>query len=272
MEYRLLIVDDQRDLVAALRNQFFARGYEVMSANDGAAAIDIVNKSAFDVILLDVEMPGPSGLEVLAHVKKRQPEAKVIVMTGHGDYGPKARELGCDLFLSKPFIFNELEKSVTSLLNRKDYDEVKLYSIHGQMTRAPRGASVADILLIEPIDLLADAIATFLQDSSKAGGHYRVYKVDSRERAVILQSSLFIQIALVDLRTNQNPEAAVKALMSCDKPPAGLIFYFEPQYPIDPATLAKGIQWTGNPLEEASLRELADLIRAITKEKGLVKS
>jgi DNA-binding response OmpR family regulator len=161
MEYRLLIVDDQRDLVTALRNQFFIKGYEVMSANDGTAAMDLVDRSAFDVILLDIEMPGPSGLEVLKHVKKRQPEAKIIVMTGHSDYESKARELGCDFFLTKPFIFGELERSVVALLNRKDYDELKSYSTHGQMTLAPKGASVADILLVEPIDILADAIAVF---------------------------------------------------------------------------------------------------------------
>jgi hypothetical protein len=89
---------------------------------------------------------------------------------------------------------------------------------------------------------------------------------------VILQSSLFIQIALVDLRTNQDAEGVLSALMNCGRPPMGLIYYFDPRYPVSPAVLAKGIRWTGDPLEAAGLQQLAKLIQSITKEKGLVKS
>lgn len=271
MEYRLLIVDDQQDLVAALRNQFFIRGYEVMSAGDGRAAIDMINGSSLDLILLDIEMPGISGLEVLKHVKKQMPEAKVIVMTGHDEYESVTQEIGADLFLAKPFTFDQLEKSISSLLANKGYEEVKQYSIHGQMKRAPKGASVADILLVEPIEMFAESISSFLSSEAKSGGYYHVYKVDTMARAVVLQSSLFIQIALVDLRTNQNPTAVIESLLNCERPPVALIHYLEPYQPIGSPILNRGEHWSGNPIQENDLKQLSEMIRKITLSNGLVK-
>ena len=74
MEYRMLVVDDEEKVTQTLRSTFIKQGYNVMTANDGSEANRVINETPLDLILLDIEMPGVSGFEVLQHVKNTHPD------------------------------------------------------------------------------------------------------------------------------------------------------------------------------------------------------
>ena len=83
---------------------------------------------------------GISGLEVLKYAKAKQPETKVIMLTGYSEYEEKAKKLECDAFMKKPVAFNDLEITIVSLLETKSQEEIKEYSLDNKILKAPKGA------------------------------------------------------------------------------------------------------------------------------------
>jgi len=106
---RVLIVDDEAGLRRSLARILGARGFTVSTAEDGEQAVDSLEKSEPDVILVDLMMPKMGGMQVLAHVKKTHPRIEVIVMTAHGDVDTAVAAVknGAWDFLTKPFASNE---------------------------------------------------------------------------------------------------------------------------------------------------------------------
>ncbi|HBP21300.1 MAG TPA: sigma-54-dependent Fis family transcriptional regulator, partial [Planctomycetes bacterium] len=84
MKARLLIVDDEAPLRRALARSLRREGYEVNEAEDGERALLLLEQGEYEVVLLDLRMPGRPGLEVLREIKQRWPLTEVIVLTGHG--------------------------------------------------------------------------------------------------------------------------------------------------------------------------------------------
>lgn len=111
---RVLLVDDEQDFLAMLSQRLEMRNLTVSKAASGEEAIEIVDKQDFDVILLDLSMPGMDGLETLKNIKTAHPEADIIMLTGHGTVkaGIEAMKLGADDFLEKPVDMTELMEKI----------------------------------------------------------------------------------------------------------------------------------------------------------------
>src|ERR1041384_8524045 len=84
MSARILIADDEDSLRWVLEKGLRQAGYDVTSVKDGAAAIRAVEDEPFDLVFLDVRMPGMDGLTALGKMRERRPGACVVVMTAHG--------------------------------------------------------------------------------------------------------------------------------------------------------------------------------------------
>ncbi|HEX9829588.1 MAG TPA: response regulator, partial [Bacteroidota bacterium] len=82
---RILVVDDEEALRTVLSSELEDEGYVVQMAGDGDEAIKILEKNAFDLILLDIKMPTVDGFEVLKFIKQTHPLSKVIMLTGFAD-------------------------------------------------------------------------------------------------------------------------------------------------------------------------------------------
>ena len=106
---RMLIVEDERDIAECLQDYFSTRGFTVTSAFSGEEAVEKLKTAPADVILLDLLLPGISGLEVLRHAKKRYPGARVLIVTGQDrtEFRAEARLYGAVAFITKPFDFSE---------------------------------------------------------------------------------------------------------------------------------------------------------------------
>jgi two-component system KDP operon response regulator KdpE len=102
-----------------LSNNLRASGYAVRSAMDGTEALKLIEEHPFDLLLLDVNIPGPNGLQVLEAVRRTE-ELPVLVVSGRGRERDKveAFDLGADDYLSKPFGIAELLARVKALLRR----------------------------------------------------------------------------------------------------------------------------------------------------------
>jgi DNA-binding response OmpR family regulator len=101
---RVLLVDDEDEMVTALAERLSLRGIEADWVNSGEDAIARVTDKKYDIIVLDVKMPGMSGLETMEQVQKLQPETKVIFLTGHGSVSDfnSCIEAGACFYLMKP--------------------------------------------------------------------------------------------------------------------------------------------------------------------------
>ena len=109
-EYRVLLVDDEEEFVSALSERLMLRGIEVDSALNGEEALALMVERVFEVVILDVMMPGLGGLEVLKQIKSTYPNTQVILLTGHGATreGIEGMRLGAFDYLIKPVDIEEM--------------------------------------------------------------------------------------------------------------------------------------------------------------------
>ena len=109
-EYRVLLVDDEEEFVSALSERLMLRGIEVESALNGEEALASLVDKEFEVVILDVMMPGLGGLEVLRQIKSTYPNTQVILLTGHGSTreGIEGMRLGAFDYLIKPVDIEEM--------------------------------------------------------------------------------------------------------------------------------------------------------------------
>ena len=118
---RVLLVDDEEEFVLALSKRLRARGLDVAIANNGQAAVTEVEAHKFDAIVLDLAMPGMDGIETLQKLRDLDPDAQVILLTGHGTIhsGIEAMRLGAMDFLEKPADFEELLGRIREAIAKK---------------------------------------------------------------------------------------------------------------------------------------------------------
>jgi len=115
----ILVVDDEPQILRVMRASLPARGYEVRTASSGAEAIDEIRKQPPDLMILDLMMPGISGLEVCRQVRAFS-NLPIIVLSAKGSESDKvaALDLGADDYVTKPFGMDELMARVRAVLRR----------------------------------------------------------------------------------------------------------------------------------------------------------
>ncbi len=121
MSEKVLLVDDEVDFLDTLSERMRTRGMEVATSSTGVDALQKVDKEAYDVIILDLMMPGVDGLEALKILKAKRPELQVILLTGHAtvEKGIEAMKLGAMDFLEKPADINMLTEKIKKAQAKK---------------------------------------------------------------------------------------------------------------------------------------------------------
>jgi DNA-binding NtrC family response regulator len=125
MSAKILIVDDEEIVIRSCRRILDDSIYVVDSTHDGQDALRKVDETEYDLMILDIMMPGMDGLEVLQNVKERHPDVDVIMMTGLSEIqtAVKAMKLGAFDYLSKPFDPDELKLVVDRALERRQLQQ-----------------------------------------------------------------------------------------------------------------------------------------------------
>ncbi len=120
--YQVLIVDDEISLTELLREELEEIGhFEVTLAYDGAEAINLIQKSLYDVVLLDMKMPRVDGSEVLKFIQEHSPSSQVIILSQYADLkmAVESTKLGAYEVLSKPYDFDQVEQTIARAIERK---------------------------------------------------------------------------------------------------------------------------------------------------------
>ena len=119
---RLLLVEDDDSLVKALRRGLAARGFAVDHAESAEFAAVLIGENTYDLVVLDLALPGADGLSLLDRLRARRTAVPVLILTARGSVEDRVRGLdhGADDYLKKPFAFSELVARIRALLRRGD--------------------------------------------------------------------------------------------------------------------------------------------------------
>ncbi|MBW2709878.1 MAG: response regulator [Deltaproteobacteria bacterium] len=118
---RVLLVDDEQELVETLAERLGIRGIEARWETTGDGALKRIDQENFDLAVLDVKIPGISGIDLHKKMKAQCPGLKFIFMTGHGshdDFTAGSAETGSDYYLLKPVNIEELIDKMTRLITQ----------------------------------------------------------------------------------------------------------------------------------------------------------
>jgi DNA-binding NtrC family response regulator len=137
MKTRVLLVDDEKEFVQALSERLKLRDYDVTTSLSGDDALEKIKHYNYDVVILDVAMPGVDGIDALREIKKMKPLTEVIMLTGHGtvEAAIEGMRLGAFDFLIKPCNTEDLDTKIKKAQARKAEHEERI-----------RAAKVSDII------------------------------------------------------------------------------------------------------------------------------
>lgn len=118
---RILIVEDERELLQDIAKGLTLKGYAVDQADNGTLGCQMAIDEAYDLIVLDLNLPGMDGFSLLKELRQERPQTKVLILSANSELASKLSgfELGASDYLTKPFHFAELEARIRVLLNRK---------------------------------------------------------------------------------------------------------------------------------------------------------
>jgi len=130
---KVLLVDDEVEFVQTVAKRLARRRLNVEAAHSGTEALEWLAATAADVVVLDVKMPGMSGLDTLREIKGRHPLVEVIMLTGNAsvEVAIEGMELGAFDYLMKPVEFDELLYKIQDAQKKKSIQEAKIRALEG---------------------------------------------------------------------------------------------------------------------------------------------
>ena len=116
MKKKILVVDDDPNMRELLREELEEEGYEVEAAENGEEALKKFSSGDYDLVILDIEMPGMNGLEVAGKIREMKKDARIILLTAYSHYRSDLSSWAADEYVVKSFNFDELKEKVKKLL------------------------------------------------------------------------------------------------------------------------------------------------------------
>ena len=125
---KILIVDDEKDFVEMFSLRLTRQGEKVSAAYSGQEALDLLENTNIDVVILDIRMPGMDGIETLKKIKANHPLVEVILLTGHGstETAVEGMKEGAFDYLMKPADFEDISEKLANAWKRKDEQEERI--------------------------------------------------------------------------------------------------------------------------------------------------
>jgi DNA-binding NtrC family response regulator len=171
---RLLVVDDEPTVVLSLTTFFQQQGFEVEACAGGTEALVLLSRTSFDVVLLDLLLQDPSGMDILREIKERYPEVAVVIMSGAGtvEAAVQAVKAGAEDFFKKPFGLEEAALVLRRTLELRQLEKQNRYYmnvVQGRLQQEVLGLSPAMERLRALVDLMAENPDTTLLIEGESG-------------------------------------------------------------------------------------------------------
>ncbi|MBI5055143.1 MAG: sigma-54-dependent Fis family transcriptional regulator [Nitrospirae bacterium] len=174
---RILVVDDEKFITKSLKQHLEKEGHEVFTADSGDDGLEVFQTESPDVVILDLRMPGMSGMETLEAMKKSNGEAVVIIITAHGDIGTAvtAIKLGAYDFVEKPFDLDRLSVLIrkameTAQLKREvNYFREEKYDTYNFSNIIGESPAMREVITLAKKVAASDANTILIQGESGTG-------------------------------------------------------------------------------------------------------
>ncbi|MFP3855099.1 MAG: response regulator [Anaerolineales bacterium] len=177
MEFKVLVAEDEADMLWLISRRVENLGHRVQRANDGDEAMRLILRNAFDLVVTDINMPGATGLDLLAEVKSRDPYSQVIIVTANAsmENAIEALNRGAFSYLTKPFdhisvISNAVERAL-------EYRRLQLDNMRMAEAQRRRG------------DLLEDEVTDRVRQLSRQEQAYRQLLANLPQGIVVVSSN-----------------------------------------------------------------------------------
>ncbi|MEW6739087.1 MAG: response regulator [Nitrospirota bacterium] len=118
---RILVIDDEEIVQVSCKRTLVPEGYAVDAAASGKEGLELFEKSKYDLVLIDLKMPGMDGIEVLVNIKRQRPEQNVMIMTGYDtvEHIVESISSGAAHYLEKPFTPDTLIERIKEVLGQE---------------------------------------------------------------------------------------------------------------------------------------------------------
>lgn len=208
---RLLLVDDDRELCALMQEFFEKQGFRLRTAHDGPSGLRLATAERFDLILLDVMMPGMDGFTLLGELR-RQSDTPVLMLTARGEVTSRIAglEAGADDYLPKPFDPEELVARVRAILRRATLVgkkgrtpvlEVSGVRLDPPTRRVFRGGSEVELTAVE-----FDVLETLMRAAGRVVSRNEIFLRLYQREASLLERSLDVHVSHLRKKLAGPPE------------------------------------------------------------------
>lgn len=178
----ILVVDDDKDLRESMVEILLGNGFAVAEAGRGEEALELIGQRPFDLILLDLVMPGLSGMEVLGRIRQKLPRLPVIIITAFAsvENAVEAMRRGATDYVTKPFRVDALLAAVRRSLEEARFEtcraELNLDSIHGSLANSIRREILSCIEKEGGLRFMEICRRLEIEDHTKVNFHLKVLK------------------------------------------------------------------------------------------------
>lgn len=208
MSARILIVEDEPAIALGLRDDLELEGYRVEVADNGNAAVSLACAEPFDLLLLDVALPGKSGYDVCREIRSKKPLLPIIMLTARSHEAEKVLglEMGADDYVTKPFSPMELRARIKALLRRSQGSHPTSYAFSSIAVNLERMEVLDGERPIELTSLEFRLLTALLQNAGHVLSRDRILGLVWGVNAVVTDRVIDTHIA--NLRKKLEPNGA----------------------------------------------------------------
>ena len=208
MSARILIVEDEPAISLGLRDDLELEGYQVEVVDNGHAAVSLACAEPFDLLLLDVALPGKSGYDVCREVRGKKPDLPIIMLTARSHEAEKVLglEMGADDYVTKPFSPLELRARIKALLRRSQGSQPTSFAFSSVVVNLERMEVLDGERPIELTSLEFKLLIALLQNAGRVLSRERILALVWGANAVVTDRVIDTHIA--NLRKKLEPNGS----------------------------------------------------------------
>ena len=214
MNARILIVEDEPAIALGLRDDLELEGYEVEVAGDGETAVLKACNEVFDLLLLDVMLPGKSGYDVCREVRAKKPELPIIILTARSHEAEKilGLELGADDYVTKPFSPLELRARIKARLRHVQNSPPSSYAFSSLRVNLDRMEVLDGNRAIELTALEFKLLIALIQNAGRVLSRDRILDLVWNTNAVVTDRVVDTHIANLRKKLEPNGSSHISSI------------------------------------------------------------